>query len=103
MARRCAYTVSARPSTALWASCGLCGAAWSTPPRIPGTTALVGSTGSPGQDPEERLDVRVGPRVPVAVEVGAAGARRRRAVASQAREKALNIRVGAHVPVAVEV
>src|SRR5262245_26770172 len=61
------------------------------------------SARAPAQDAEERLDVGVGADVPVAVEVGGAGARGGRAVAGDAGKERLDVGVRAHVPVAVEV
>src|SRR5436189_43671 len=60
-----------------------------------------GLAGSPAQDAEERLDIRVGPEVPVAVEVGAitGGAAR----APQAGEEGLDVGVGPEVAIVVEV
>src|SRR3954471_5189473 len=60
-----------------------------------------GSASPAAQHPEERLDVRVGPHISIAVEVGGAGARGWRARARDAGEKSLDVTVGADVPIAV--
>src|SRR5262245_38088695 len=56
-----------------------------------------------GQNSEEGLDVLIGPRVAVAVEVGRAVARCRGAVPGDAGEEGFDVLVGAGVAVAVEV
>src|SRR2546421_126711 len=63
----------------------------------------LASAGTARQHPEERLDVRVGPGVTVAVEVRSMPPAGCTAVPAQAREEALDIRIGAHVPIPVEV
>src|SRR5262245_39632516 len=65
--------------------------------------SLAGSARSPGQDSEERLNVRVGAEVSVVVEVGAVEARGLGAVAGDAGEEGFDVSVGADVAVAVEV
>src|SRR5262245_11885716 len=61
------------------------------------------SAGAAGEDAEESLDIGVGGRVAVAVEVGVARARGGRAVAGEAGEERLDVGVGPAVAVAVEV